>query len=120
MRNCLLILVSEADEMLNCLVAVLAVSHIKSQILVGKCIIRIFSLRRRFVSLWMEVYLHPLCSEFQHREMGCPQYLNKYLFSISLLLLYFVHFLYKIMWTHSLLATGEGKQSYALYCSGNL
>jgi len=56
MRNCLLIVVSEADEMLNCLVTVLAVSQVKSQILVGKCIIRIFSLRRRFVSLWMEVY----------------------------------------------------------------
>jgi hypothetical protein len=56
MRNCLLIVISEADEMLSYVVTVLAVSHIESQILVGKCIIRIFSLRRRFVSLWIEVY----------------------------------------------------------------
>ena len=56
MRNCLLIVVSEADEMLNCLATVLAFSLIESQILVDKCIIRKFSPRRRFVSLWVEVY----------------------------------------------------------------
>jgi len=48
MINSLLIVVSEADGMLNCLATVLAVSLIESQILVGKCIIRKFSPRRRF------------------------------------------------------------------------
>jgi hypothetical protein len=56
MRNCLLIVVSEAGEMFSCLVTALAVSRIESQILVGKCIIRKFRLRRRFVSLGIEVY----------------------------------------------------------------
>ena len=51
MRNCLPIVVPEADEMLNSLVTVLAVYHFESQILVGKCIMRISSHRRRFVGL---------------------------------------------------------------------
>jgi hypothetical protein len=51
----MLIVIPEADEMLGCLVTVLAVSHLESQILSGKGTIRIFIRRRKFVSLWIEV-----------------------------------------------------------------
>jgi hypothetical protein len=72
MINCMLIVISEADEMLKCLVIVQTISHLESQILTGKCTIRIFIHSRKFVS-------DPLSFEIQHKALRCSQCLNKYI-----------------------------------------